>query len=57
MKFTYLNPGFRQINFQGHFLSHEDIRIPRFTEQRFQDVQLGPCERRAFPSLFPWISC
>ena len=53
---AYLDPGFRKVNFEGHFLSHEDVRVPRLGEQRLKDIQLRPGERRPLPTLFPGVT-
>ena len=53
---AYLDPGLRKVNFEGHFLSHEDVRVPRLGEQRLKDIQLRPGERRPLPTLFPGVT-
>lgn len=37
-RINYLYSGLRKVDLQGHLLAHEYIRIPRFGEQRFQNV-------------------
>ena len=51
--FSYLDTRFRQVDLEGHFFSHEDVRIAGLGEQRFQHVQLATSERRPFSSLLP----
>lgn len=48
-----LHPGLWQIDLEGHFFAHEDVRVARLGEEGFQDVQLGAGEGGAFASLLP----
>ena len=50
--FLYLYAGLGQIDFEGHFLPHENIRVSGLGEQILQDVQLGSGESCALASLF-----
>lgn len=54
---TDLYSGLRQVDFQGHFLAHEDIRIARFSEQGLEHIELSPSECRSFPTLLSRSSC
>lgn len=54
---THLNSRFRQIDFECSFLTHKNVRITCSTEQRLQDVELGPSKCRSFTSLFTLICC
>lgn len=49
---AHLDSGFRQVDLQGHLLSHEDVRVPRLVEQTLQQVELGPSEGRPLSPLF-----
>ena len=51
-----LNAGLWQADLQRHVLPHEDVRVPRFSEQPLQYVQLGSRESRSLPPLLPRIS-
>ena len=54
---SHLYSTFWQIDFQGDFLSHEDVRIFCFGEQLVQKFQLRLRESCSFSSLFSWGSC
>ena len=51
--FPYLNSGLGQVDFERHFLPHEDVGVPSLLEQRLEDVQLGPGEGGPLSSLLP----
>jgi hypothetical protein len=53
---AYLDPGLRKVNFEGHFLSHEDVRVPRLGEQRLKNIQLRPGESRPLATLFAGVT-
>lgn len=53
----YLHPGFRQVDLEGHLLSHEDVWVAGLGEQCLQDVQLCPGEGGALPTLLPGCGC
>lgn len=52
-----LYTGLRQVDFQGHLLAHEDVRVARLGEQRLEHVELRAGERRPLTSLFTGGSC
>lgn len=54
---SYLDSGLGQVDLEGHLLPHEDVRVARLGEQRFQDVQLCPGEGGALPALLPGSGC
>jgi len=51
--FVYLYPGFREVDFQCDFLTHENIWVSSFTKERLQDVQLRAGERSPLSPLLP----
>lgn len=54
---AYLDTWLWQVDLEGHFLPHEDVRVPGFGEERLQDVQLRPREGRALSALLPGSGC
>ena len=52
----YLNAGFWQPNFGGHFFTHENVGILGLFEKLFQKLQLVTGESRPLTALFSWIA-
>ena len=50
---TYLDTRFGQVDLEGDFFAHEDVRVACFGEQRLEDVELAARERRPFAALLP----
>lgn len=49
---SHLHSRLWKVDFQCDFLPHENIRISSFLEECLENVELSPCERRSFASLF-----
>lgn len=56
-KGIYLYSAFRKVNFHGHFLSHEDVRIFCFGEELFKNFKLSFSKCRSLSALFSRMSC
>lgn len=54
---AHLNSGFGQVDFQGHLLSHENIRVSGLGKQILQYIQLSAGEGGSLSSLFAGIRC
>lgn len=48
-----LDTRFGQVDLEGDFFAHEDVRVACFGEQRLEDVELAARERRPFAALLP----
>jgi len=54
---SHLNSGLGKVNFDGHFLSGENVRVSGLLEQRFEYVELWSTERCSLSPLLSRASC
>ena len=57
LKKAYLDTGLGQVDLQGDFLAHEDVRVPGLGEEALEHVKLGPRERRPLAPLLARVTC
>jgi len=54
---SHLNSRLGKVNFDGHFLSGENVRVSCLLEQRFEYVELWSTERCSLSPLLSRASC